>query len=130
MASGLRPVEPVNPGANEKNLVAEALAALQRKMTEQDTGIEEQMNEIQNLRHQLQLQGESKNEGNSSGNPSANEGGNSHSRTGNNTSTQQNIVEVRPPHAPLIQREPLYVRFGKMKSVEFAGSTDPLEAEE
>ena len=92
--------------------MAEALAALQRRMAEQDAKIEEQMNEIQNLKQQLLLQGGSRNEGNSGGNPSINEGGNSHSRTGNDTSTQQNTVEVRPPHAPLIQQEPLYARFG------------------
>ena len=45
-------------------------------------------------------------------------------------STQQNIKEVRPPHAHVIQREPLYARIGKMKPAEFARSTYPLEAEE
>ena len=78
----------------------------------------------------LVMQGKSINEGNLGGNPSANEGGNSHSQIGNDTSTQQNTVEVQPLYAPLIQQEPLYARFGKMKPTEFAGSTDPLEAEE
>ena len=36
----------------------------------------------------------------------------------------------RPPIRPGILREPLYVRFGKLKPTEFATSTDPLEAKE
>ncbi|KAL5558039.1 hypothetical protein UlMin_034250 [Ulmus minor] len=48
----------------------------------------------------------------------------------NDTSIQQNTEEIQPPHVPVIQREPLYARFGKMKPAEFAGSTDPLEVEE
>ncbi|KAL5550691.1 hypothetical protein UlMin_000867 [Ulmus minor] len=130
MASSSQPNEPVNPGPNEQSLVAEAIAAMQRRMAEQDAIIAEQMNEIRNLRQHLPRHSESRNEGDSGGNPSNIEGGNGHSHTGNDTSTQQNIEGVRPLHLPVIQREPLYARFGKMKPTEFFGSTDPLEAEE
>ncbi|KAL5549894.1 hypothetical protein UlMin_000070 [Ulmus minor] len=130
MASSSQPNEPVNPGPNEQSLVAEAIAAMQRRMAEQDAIIAEQMNEIRNLRQHLPRHSESRNEGDSGGNPSNIEGGNGHSHTGNDTSTQQNTEGVRPPHLPVIQREPLYARFGKMKPTEFFGSTDPLEAEE
>ena len=102
---------------------------MQRRMAEQDAIIAEQMNEIRNLRQHLPRQSKSRNEGDSGGNPSNIEGGNCHSQTGNDTSAQQNTEGVRPPHLPVIQREPLYARFGKMKPTEFVGSTDPLEAE-
>ena len=87
------------------------------------------MNEICNLRQQLHLQGEGRSEGNG-GNPLETEARNSYSHTRNDMSSQRNYGENRPLHAPGIQQEPLYARFGKMKPAEFAGSTDPLEAKE
>ncbi|KAL5566310.1 hypothetical protein UlMin_029474 [Ulmus minor] len=102
---------------------------MQRRMAEQDARIEEQKNEIHNLRQQLHLQSEGRSEGNM-GNPSETEARNSHSQTRNDMSSRQNYGENQPPPAHGIQQELLYVRFGKMKPAEFAGSTDPLEAEE
>ena len=103
---------------------------MQRRMTDQNARISEQMNEIRNLREQLHLCNEGGNGGNEDGNPSHIEGGSSHSQSGNNTATQQNTEEIRAPHVQAFQREPLYARFGKMKPAEFTKFTDPLEAEE
>ena len=50
MASSSRPNDPGNPGNNEQNTVADALAVMHRRMADQDAKIEDQMNEIQNLR--------------------------------------------------------------------------------
>ena len=130
MASGSQPAGAENLGNNEPNLVAEALATMQRRMADQDARIAEQMKEIQNLREQLNQRNDGGNGGNNDGNPSHMEGGGSHSQSGNNTATRQNTEEVHVPHVPAFQREPLYARFGKMKPAEFVGSTDPLEAEE
>ena len=69
MASGLGHNEPRNQGLNEQNILADTLAAMQRRMAEQDARIAEQMEEIWNLRQQLQLQREGGNGGNT-GNPS------------------------------------------------------------
>ncbi|KAL5553903.1 hypothetical protein UlMin_041305 [Ulmus minor] len=77
------------------------------------------MDEIQNLRQQLLLQG-GEGIGGNGGNPTDTETYDSHTRSGSN----------RPPFRHGFEREPLYARFGKMKPTEFAGSTDPLEAEE
>ena len=57
MACSSRPNDPGNPGNNEQNIVADALAVMHRRMADQDAKIEEQMNEIQNLRQQLLQQG-------------------------------------------------------------------------
>ncbi|KAL5580978.1 hypothetical protein UlMin_013420 [Ulmus minor] len=53
MVSSSRQNEPGNPGHVEQNTVADALAAMHRRMADQDARIEEQMNEIHNLRQQL-----------------------------------------------------------------------------
>ena len=129
MASGSRPAGAENSGNNEPNLVAEALATMQRRMADQDARIAEQMEEIRNLREQLNQHNDGGNRGNNDGNPSHMKGGGSHSQSGNNTATRQNTEEMHVPHVPAFQREPLYARFGKMKPAEFVGSTDPLEAE-
>ena len=110
--------------------MAEVVAALQRRMTEQDLRMEEYLEEIRNLRQQLELRG---NGGNSRSrrNPSELETDNTQSQAGEDTgSVQWEHGENRPPEQPLIRKEPLYERFGKMKPAEFMRSTDPLEAEE
>ena len=75
MASGSRPPGAENPGNNEQNLVAEALALMQRRMADQDAKIVEQMEEIRNLREQLNQCNDGGNGGNNDGNPSHMEGG-------------------------------------------------------
>ena len=109
--------------------MADALAAMNRKMAEQDVKIEEYMNEIRNLRQRLQLQGGEGNGGNE-GNPTDNEtyGNQTHSESVRVERYEHN--EDRPLTRLGILREPLYARFGKLKPSEFAGSIDPLEAEE
>ena len=74
MESGSQQNELGNQGCNDQNLLAEMLATMQRRMAEQDAKISEQMDEIRNLRQQLQLQSEGRNEGNT-GNPSETEAG-------------------------------------------------------
>ena len=109
--------------------MADALAAMHRRMADQDARIEEQMNEIQNLRQQLLQQGREGNGGNV-GNPTDTETYDSHTHSESVRVEQQDRNENRPPFKPDFEREPFYVRFGKLKPTEFAGSTDPLEAEE
>ena len=75
MASGSRPAGTETPGNNESNLVAEALATIQRRMVDQDARIAEQMEEIRNLREQLNQCNDGGNGGNNDGNPSHMEGG-------------------------------------------------------
>ncbi|KAL5553805.1 hypothetical protein UlMin_041206 [Ulmus minor] len=53
MASGSRPPGAENPGNNDQNLVAEALAVMQRRMADQDARIADQMEEIRSLREQF-----------------------------------------------------------------------------
>ena len=79
MASGSRPPDAGNPGNDGQNIVAEAIAAMQRRMVDQDARIAKQMDEIRNLREQLHLCNEGSNGGNGDGNPSHIEGGSSHS---------------------------------------------------
>ncbi|KAL5580554.1 hypothetical protein UlMin_012996 [Ulmus minor] len=129
MASSSRPNDPGNPGNNEQNTVADALAAMHRRMVDQDAKIHEQMDEIQNLRRQLLLQG-GEGIGGNEGNPTDTETYDSHTRSGSVRVERHDRNENRPPFRPGFEREPLYARFGKMKPTEFAGSTDPLEAEE
>ena len=50
MASSLGHHEPRNQELNQQNILADALAIMQRRMAEQDDRIAEQMNEIRNLR--------------------------------------------------------------------------------
>ena len=75
---------------------------MQRRMVEQDARIAEQMEEIQNLRHQLQLQSEGENGGNV-GNPSKVEAKNNQSQTRNDRSSQWDYRENRHPFAAEIQ---------------------------
>ena len=75
MASGSRPPGAENPGNNDQNLVAEALALMQRRMADQDARIADQMEEIRSLREQLNQRNESGNGGNNDGNPSHTESG-------------------------------------------------------
>ena len=98
-------------------------------IAEQDARIAEQMEEIWNLRQQLQLQGGGENGGNT-GNPSEVEAENDQSRSENDGSSRRDYGKNQPLAAPEIQHEPLYAKFGKMKLAQIAGSTDPLEAEE
>ncbi|KAL5545288.1 hypothetical protein UlMin_009072 [Ulmus minor] len=129
MASSSRPNDPGNPGNNEQVTVADALAAMYRRMADQDAKIEEQTNEIQNLRQQLLLQG-GEGVGGNGGNPTDTENYDSHTHSKSVRVERHDRNENRPPIRPGFEREPLYARFGKMKPTEFAGSTDPLEAEE
>ncbi|KAL5583142.1 hypothetical protein UlMin_015584 [Ulmus minor] len=62
MDSSSQQNEPENPGHVEQNAVADALATMHRRMADQDARIKEQMNEIRNLRQQLQQQGGEGNE--------------------------------------------------------------------
>ncbi|KAL5553902.1 hypothetical protein UlMin_041303 [Ulmus minor] len=87
------------------------------------------MDEIQNLRQQLLLQG-GEGIGGNGGNPTDTETYDSHTRSGSVRVERHDRNENRPPFRHGFEREPLYARFGKMKPTEFAGSTDPLEAEE
>ncbi|KAL5580647.1 hypothetical protein UlMin_013089 [Ulmus minor] len=103
--------------------------AMHRRMADQDAKIQEQMDEIQNLRRQLLLQG-GEGIGGNEGNPTDTETYDSHTRSGSVRVERHDRNENRPPFRPGFEREPLYARFGKMKPTEFAGSTDPLEAEE
>ncbi|KAL5578516.1 hypothetical protein UlMin_020215 [Ulmus minor] len=98
-------------------------------MADQDAKIQEQMDEIQNLRRQLLLQG-GEGIGGNGGNPTDTETYDSHTRSGSVRVERHDRNENPPPFRPGFEREPLYARFGKMKPTEFAGSTNPLEAEE
>ena len=137
MAYGVRRNEPRNRNQNssnrkpeDQNNMAEVVATLQRRMTEQDLRMEEQLEEIRNLRQQLDLRGNGGTRG-SQRNPSESKTDNTQSQAGENTrSVRWGHGEDQPPVQPLIRQEPLYGRFGKMKPAEFTGSTDPLEAEE
>ena len=129
MTSSSRPNEPGNLGHVEQNTVADALAIMHRRMADQDAKIEEQMNVIQNLRQQLLQQGGEGNGGNGR-NPTNTKTYDSHTHSESVRVEQQDRNENRPPFRPGFEREPIYARFGKMKPTEFAGSTDPLEAEE
>ncbi|KAL5560311.1 hypothetical protein UlMin_036522 [Ulmus minor] len=129
MASSSRPNDPGNPGNNEQSAVADALATMHRRMADQDAKIQEQMDEIQNLRRQLLLQG-GEGIGGNGGNPTDTETYDSHTRSGSVRVERHDRNENPPPFRHGFEREPLYARFGKMKPTEFAGSTNPLEAEE
>ncbi|KAL5545016.1 hypothetical protein UlMin_008800 [Ulmus minor] len=129
MASSSRPNDPGNLGNNEQSAVADALATMHRRMAEQDAKIQEQMDEIQNLRRQLLLQG-GEGIGGNGGNPTDTETYDSHTRSGSVRVERHDRNENRPPFRHGFEMEPLYARFGKMKPTEFAGSTNPLEAEE
>ncbi|KAL5537339.1 hypothetical protein UlMin_046267 [Ulmus minor] len=87
------------------------------------------MDEIQNLRRQLLLQG-GEGVGGNGGNPTDTETYDSHTRSGSVRVERHDRNENRPPFRHGFEMEPLYARFGKMKPTEFAGSTNPLEAEE
>ena len=85
ITSGLGHNKPRNQGLNEQNILVDTLAAMQRRMTEQDVRIAEQMEEIWNLRQQLQLQGDSRNKGNG-GNPLKTKAEDNQSRSENDRS--------------------------------------------
>ena len=68
--------------------------------------------------------------GGNGGNPTDTETYDSHPHSESVRGERQDRNENRPPFRPGFEREPLYTRFGKLKPTEFAGSTDPLEAEE
>ncbi|KAL5549389.1 hypothetical protein UlMin_004620 [Ulmus minor] len=87
------------------------------------------MNEIQNLRQQLLQQG-GEGIGGNGGNPTDTKTYDSHTHSGSVRVDRLDHNENRPPFRPGFERELLYARFGKLKPTEFAGSTDPLEAEE
>ena len=87
------------------------------------------MNEIRNLRQRLLLQGGEGNGGNEC-NPIDAETYDSQTHSESVRVERHENNEDGSPVRPRIQREPLYARFGKLKPAEFAGSTDPLEAEE
>ena len=50
MVSGSGQHEPKNQELNERNILADTLAVMQRRMAEQDDRIAEQIEEIRNLR--------------------------------------------------------------------------------
>ena len=73
--------------------------------------------------------GDGRNGGNG-GNLSEMETEDNQSRTESVRISRQDHGENQPPVNLEIWHEPLYARFRKMKPAQFAGSTDPLEAEE
>ncbi|KAL5549448.1 hypothetical protein UlMin_004679 [Ulmus minor] len=76
-------------------------------MADQDAKIQEQMDEIQNLRRQLLLQG-GEGIGGNEGNPTDTETYDSHTRSGSVRVERHDRNENRPPFRPGFEREPLY----------------------
>ena len=136
MANRARRNEPRTRNVNDLNQDQESpenmmatIAAIHRRMAEQDQRIAEQNGriaeqdeEIRNLRQQLQ---EVENE------PSENRDGNDSSRLdteGESIRTEQG--GMAPPVHQNNRQEPVYKRFCQLNPAEFVGSSDPLEAEE
>ena len=95
------------PPEDENEDMATMMANMQRRLDEQARIIEQQAAIIQNFQ---QHRAGPENQGDAIPHGNENEG--------------------EGPQPPEIKLEPLYERFCKMKSAEFEGSTNPLDAEE
>ena len=103
------------------NAMAAMMNNIQRRM-------EEQEEEIRNLRQQLQQHNDARGEGDRGSEGSETENEYSESDDDDSVHYSERVENRRETHE--IRQEPLYERFGRMKPASFEGSTDPLEAEE